>query len=90
MSGVNGLFVTWFSVYLVAVLAVGVAGWRDVRSESDFATANRSLGLGLGLGTLFATFVSALTVIGGVGYASTWGFAFMLLYSLGRSAEWAS
>src|SRR5688500_14315406 len=83
MSEVNWVLLGWFIVYLVAVLVVGVWGWREVRTQADFATADRSLGLGLGVATMFATFMSALTVIGGVGYASRYGWAFMTLFSLG-------
>jgi SSS family solute:Na+ symporter len=80
---VNRLFLAWFLVYLAAVLGIGVWGWRKVRTQADFATADRSMGLLLGVGTMFASFMSALTVVGGVGYASRFGWAFMTLYSLG-------
>ncbi len=83
MDDVNGLFLAWFVVYLAAVLGIGLWGWRRVETQADFATADRSLGLVLGVGTMFASFMSALTVIGGIGYASEHGWAFMTLFSFG-------
>lgn len=40
----------------------------------------------LACGSLFASFLSALTVIGGIGYASQYGWAFMMLYTAGAMA----
>lgn len=72
-----------FVVYLLIVLGIGVWGWRNVDSQADFATTSGSLSFTLALGSLFASFMSALTVIGGVGYASQYGWAFMTLYTTG-------
>ena len=40
----------------------------------------------LACGSLFASFLRALTVIGGIGYASQYGWAFMTLYTTGTMA----
>lgn len=76
-------YLGWFLVYLLVVFAIGVWGWRKVDEHADFATANRSLSLPLVWGSLFGTYVSALSVIGGVGYASKFGWAFMTLFMTG-------
>lgn len=86
LSDVNWLFLGWFILYLTIVLGIGVWGWRRVETQADFATTDRSLGPVLGIGTMFASFMSALTVIGGIGYAAEFGFAFMVYFSLGAVA----
>lgn len=83
---VNFLYLAWFIIYLLIVLAVGLWGWQNVDSQSDFATASQTLSLPLAMGSLFASFMSALTVIGGIGYASNFGWAYMTLYSTGAVA----
>lgn len=83
LSDINWLFAGWFILYLVIVLGIGVWGWRQIDVQSDFSTASQNLGFGLCLGSMFASFMSALTVIGGVGYASEFGFAYMTLYTVG-------
>lgn len=80
---INWLFLGWFVLYLLIVLGIGVWGWKQITTQADFAIAGQSLGLLLGVGTMFASFMSALTVIGGVGYASEFGFAFLTLFSVG-------
>lgn len=80
---INYGYLAAFIVYLLIVLGIGVWGWRNVDTQSDFATTSQTLPLALALGSLFASFMSALTVIGGVGYASQYGWAFMTLYTTG-------
>lgn len=83
MNEINWPFLAVFLVHLHIVLAIGLWGSRRTRTQADFATAGRSLGLLLGVGTMYASFMSALTVIGGIGYASQFGWAFMTLFSFG-------
>lgn len=80
---INFLYLGWLALYLLVVLGIGVWGWENIDSHEDFATAGQTLSLPLALGSLFATFMSALTVIGGIGYASQYGWAFMTLYATG-------
>jgi SSS family solute:Na+ symporter len=70
-------------VYLVVILGIGVWGWRRIDSQSEFATAGQGLSLPYVTASLLATFISALSIIGGVGYASEHGWAFLALFSLG-------
>lgn len=80
---IDYVYLAWFLFYLLVVLGIGLWGWRRVDEQSDFATAGRTLSLPLAIGSLFASFMSALTVIGGIGYASQYGWAFMTLYTTG-------
>jgi len=72
-----------FILYLVAILGIGVWGWRNISDQSDFATADQGLSLWWVTGSLLATFISALSIVGGVGYASQHGWAFLSLFSFG-------
>lgn len=80
---VDMVYLGWFVFYLLLVLGIGIWGWRNTTTQADFATASQGLSLPLAMGSLFASFMSALTVIGGVGYASEYGWAFMTLYTVG-------
>jgi len=83
---INMIYLGWFVFYLLIVLGVGVWGWRNTTTQADFATASQGLSLPLAMGSIFASFMSALTVIGGIGYASQYGWAFMTLYTVGAVA----
>ena len=85
-TSINWMYLGWFVLYLLIVLGIGVWGWRNVDGISDFATTDQTLSMPLALGSLFASFMSALTVIGGIGYASQYGWAFMTLYTTGAMA----
>lgn len=80
---IDTVYLGWFLAYLLIVFGIGVWGWRRIDEHVDFATANRSLSLPFVWASLFATYVSALSVIGGVGYASKFGWAFMTLFMTG-------
>ena len=56
-------------VYLVAQLALGFWISRRVKTEDDFLLAGRSLGYGLSIFTIFATWFGAETCIGSAGRA---------------------
>jgi SSS family transporter len=89
LNNINWVYFGGFVVYLLVVLGIGLWGWRQVTTQSDFATADRSLGLLMGVGSLFASFMSALTVIGGFGYASNYGWSFIVYYLPGAIAGMA-
>ncbi|WP_227377621.1 sodium:solute symporter family protein [Haladaptatus halobius] len=82
-TNISWMYLGWFVLYLLIVLGIGVWGWRNVDGISDFATTDQTLSMPLAWGSLFASFMSALTVIGGIGYASQYGWAFMTLYTTG-------
>lgn len=82
-ESINWLYLGWFVFYLLIVLGIGIWGWTKVDEQADFATTSQTLSLPLVLGSLFASYMSALTVIGGIGYASEYGWAFMTLYTTG-------
>ena len=54
-------------LYLIAQVLIGVWVMRRIRSESDFFLAGRSLGLGLAVFSIFATWFGAETCIGTAG-----------------------
>lgn len=54
-------------VYVALQLVVGLLVSRRIRSESDYLLAGRSLGYGLAIFTLFATWFGAETCIGAAG-----------------------
>lgn len=83
---VNNLYLAAFAVYLLVVLGIGLWGWRETSSFSDFATTSQNLSLLLVAGSLFASFTSALSFIGGVGYASSYGWAVFTLFVTGSVA----
>lgn len=80
---INTALTAWLVVYLLVVLGIGVYGWRKVDDHQTFATADRNLPFYLLFGSLFATFMSALTFISAVGYSSKFGFATLTLYMVG-------
>lgn len=89
LEGINTMYAVWFLLYLLVVLGIGLWGWRQIDEQMDFSTAGQNLGFGLCLGSMFASFMSALTVIGGVGYASDFGWAYITLYTVGAMAGMA-
>ena len=54
-------------VYLLVQFAIGIAVSRRIRSEADYLLAGRTLGVGLGAFSIFATWFGAETVIGAAG-----------------------
>jgi SSS family transporter len=55
------------AVYVLAQLAIGVWVSRRIRTEDDYLVAGRSLGYGLAIFTIFATWFGAETCIGAAG-----------------------
>ena len=56
-------------LYVAAQLLVGLAASRRIRSEADYLLAGRSLGYGLAIFSLFATWFGAESCIGAAGAA---------------------
>ena len=56
-------------VYVLAQLLVGLAASRRIRSQTDYLLAGRSLGYGLAIFSLFATWFGAESCIGAAGAA---------------------
>jgi len=83
---VDFFFLGWFVVYLFIILGIGVWGWTKIDTQSDFATTDRNLSLVFVWASLFGTYISALSVVGGIGYASNFGFAFMAFFMSGTVA----
>src|SRR5512134_2456720 len=54
-------------LYVLAQLLIGAWASRRIRSEDDYLIAGRSLGYGLGIFTIFATWFGAETCIGAAG-----------------------
>ncbi len=82
----NAFYFGVFSLYLIGILCIGIWGWQRITDQSDFATAGQGLPLFLVTTSLLATYISALSIIGGVGYASEHGWAFLSLFSFGVMA----
>lgn len=80
------VYLTYFIIYCIVILIVGLWGYRKVETSADFAVAGRSLPLYLATATMVGTYISALTVIGGAGYASRFGWSLLIWYSLGGLA----
>lgn len=80
---VNTFFLSWFILYLFVILGIGVWGWTKIKTQSDFATTNKSLSLVYVWASLFGTYISALSVVGGIGYSSNFGLALMTLFMTG-------
>ena len=83
---INYFYLIWFIFYLAIVLGIGLWGWQRVRDQRDFAVGSQNLSLLLTTGSMYATFVSALSVIGGVGYSSQHGLALLTLFTTGSVA----
>lgn len=71
-----------FALYTIFVIYVGFIGSKKIKGLSDFAVASESMGpISLGL-AFAASFFSAATFLGYVGYAYAWGgFRFMDIFS---------
>jgi len=54
-------------LYVIAQLGIGAWAARRIRTEDDYLVAGRSLGYGLGIFTIFATWFGAETCIGAAG-----------------------
>lgn len=80
-------YLTVLSVYLIAVLIIGIWGFKR-ESYAAYTVADHSLGLPLSVGTFFATYISSATVIGFVGYTTLNGNAIFPTYFWGFALGW--
>lgn len=62
----NGIL-AGIALYIAAQLGIGAWVSRRIRSEEDYLVAGRSLGYGLAIFTIFATWFGAETVVGAAG-----------------------
>lgn len=69
-----------FALYTVFVIYVGFIGAKRIKGLSDFAVASESMGpIALGL-AFAATFFSAATFLGYVGFAYAWGASALWIF----------
>ncbi|RFU70298.1 sodium:solute symporter family protein [Peribacillus saganii] len=80
---INFIYLSILIILFLAIIGVGIWANRRVKGTEDYAVAGRQLGLFLSLGTFVATFISAVSIIGGVGYASNYGWSFLLFQGIG-------
>ena len=80
MSGSGFTFAVVLVIYVAALLAIGIAGYRRTKTADDFLIAGRSIGPWVGGAVLAATQISAGTFVGtagrhymaGVSFAWVW------------------
>lgn len=77
-----------FVVYCLFIIGVGIWASQRVKSGVQFAVADRDVPAWLLVPNYTATFLSAVTVIGGVAYASTYGWAYIGFLPLGLAVAW--
>jgi len=77
-----------FIVYCLFILAIGIWAAQRVKSGVQFAVADRDVPTWLLVPNYVATFLSAVTVIGGVAYASSYGWAYIPFLPLGLAVAW--
>lgn len=76
-----------FIAYLVVILLIGIWGFRK-ETLGSYVVADRQMSLPLAVGTFFATYISAATVLGFVGYATHYGSALFVTYYWGVGLGW--
>lgn len=68
------------AVFVIVVLTLGFKGYRKTRTMADFAIGGRALGpVSLGL-AFAATYLSAATFVGYVGWAYSWGLSTLWIF----------
>lgn len=72
-----------FVIYCVAILGVGYYGYLKTKTLGDFYLAGRKLNKWIGAGTFAATFVSAITFVGWIGFGWKFGTAILPVYIIG-------
>lgn len=80
--------ITFFIIYVLIVWGIGYYGYKRTQSLLDFHVAGRNLGLIPAAGTFAASYVSAATVVGYVGYAYAYGWALFSYFIVGISIGW--
>lgn len=77
-----------FIVYVAALIAIGLWGYRKFKSLEGFAVAGRTFGNLPMVGTFIGGFVSASSVIGYVAFAYQKGWALITVYGIGCAGGW--
>lgn len=72
-----------FIIYIVVILGVGYWGYTKTKTLADFYLAGRKINKWIGAATFGATFVSAITFVGWVGFGWQFGTAIIPVYVLG-------
>lgn len=80
----NVFYLSAFVVYLLIVLGIGVWGYRQTTSISDFWVYGKELGPWLATWSFVANFVSAASVIGIIGTIYGSGYSIMTTLILGE------
>lgn len=80
---INILFLSILIIEFLLVMGVGVWANRRVKATEDYAVAGRKLGVFLAWGSFGGAFISAVSIIGGVGYASNYGWSYLVFLGLG-------
>jgi Na+/proline symporter len=83
MEGINVFYLTLTVIELAGILIAGIYFSRQIKNTEDFALSGRNLTPLLATGTFCSTFLSALSIIGGVGYSSLHGWAYLIMLPLG-------
>ncbi len=65
------------------IMGVGVWANRRVKNTEDYAVAGRNLNVFLAWGSFGGAFISAVSIIGGVGYASNYGWSYLVFLGFG-------
>ncbi|TCP21175.1 Na+/proline symporter [Scopulibacillus darangshiensis] len=80
---INYVYLSILILEFLIIMGVGVWANRRVKATEDYAVAGRNLGVFLAWGSFGGAFVSAVSIIGGVGYASNFGWSYLVFLGLG-------
>ena len=73
------LTLSFISLYLVALIGLGIYKTRQVKTQADFAVAGRSLPPWVLVGTMLATWIGTGSILGNAGKAYETGLAALML-----------
>ncbi|WP_141604475.1 sodium:solute symporter family protein [Terrilactibacillus laevilacticus] len=80
---INYFYLSFLIIEFIVVMGIGVWANKQVSGTEDYAVAGRKLGGFLAWGSFCGAFISAVAIIGGVGYASNFGWSYLLFLGLG-------
>jgi len=61
------IYFTAIFIYLILLFGIGIYKSKKVKTQSDFAVANRSLTLWILVGTMLATWIGTGSILGNAG-----------------------
>jgi SSS family transporter len=73
------IYIITLSLYLLTLIGLGIYKSRQIKTQSDFAVAGRSLSPGVLVGTMLATWIGTGSILGNAGKAYETGFAALML-----------